>query len=256
MHAASRAAASATPPDARLDAALDRTLEAVHPHGFTAVAYDYSPVPLSHDGRLIQPTVLRFRQAPDEMERLWRESGYYQLDPVQDAALSVSRPFLWSYVGGQSEVMARVLGERHAPVVHYLRDAGLTVGITVPIRLAGGDLATFTVMRADPEPGFAADAARALAEIGLIGQTLHDDVIGLFDARLRRSPHVRLSPRERQCLRLCADGLTAKEIAFRLDRSIPTVALHLASATRKLGARNRFQAIARAAHYRLLDGDG
>jgi LuxR family transcriptional regulator len=141
-------------------------------------------------------------------------------------------------------------------VVHYLRDAGLTVGITVPIRLAGGDLATFTVMRADPEPGFAADAARALAEVGLIGQTLHDDVIGLFDARLRRSPHVRLSPRERQCLRLCADGLTAKEIAFRLDRSIPTVALHLASATRKLGARNRFQAIARAAHYRLLDGDG
>jgi LuxR family transcriptional regulator len=30
--------------------------------------------------------------------------------------------------------------------------------------------------------------------------------------------------------------------------------LHLKSAIRKLGARNRVQAVARAAHYRLLDG--
>jgi LuxR family transcriptional regulator len=55
-------------------------------------------------------------------------------------------------------------------------------------------------------------------------------------------------------LKLCAQGLTAKQIAFRLDRSPATVMLHLKSATRKLGARNRVQAVARAAHYRLLDG--
>ena len=66
--------------------------------------------------------------------------------------------------------------------------------------------------------------------------------------------HVRLSPRERECLKLCAQGLTAKQIAYRLDRSPATVMLHLKSATRKLGARNRVQAVARAAHYRLLDG--
>jgi LuxR family transcriptional regulator len=37
-----------------------------------------------------------------------------------------------------------------------------------------------------------------------------------------------------------------------LCRSEPTVVFHLNAAARKLGARNRFQAIARAAHYRLL----
>jgi LuxR family transcriptional regulator len=65
---------------------------------------------------------------------------------------------------------------------------------------------------------------------------------------------VRLSPRERECLKLCAKGMTAKQIAYKLDRSPATVMLHLKSATRKLGARNRVQAVARAAHYRLLDG--
>lgn len=238
---------------AELDGVLDQALDAVRPLGFTAVAYDYSPVPLSHDGRLILPSVLRFRATPPDMETLWRDGALYSLDPVQDAALKVARPFVWSYVGGQSDVMSRVLDERHRPVVSYLRDTRLTLGITVPIHLVGGDLATFTTMRHDPEPDSVADAWRALAEVGLLGQTLHETVFAGFGAEVRTCQHVRLTPRERQCLRLCAEGLTAKEIAYRIDRSLPTVMLHLAAATRKLGARNRFQAVARAAHYRLLD---
>jgi LuxR family transcriptional regulator len=187
------------------------------------------------------------------MEMLWRDGSLYNFDPVQDAALNVARPFLWSYIGGQSDIMSRVLQDRHGPVVSYLRDTRLTLGITVPIHLVGGDLATFTTMRQDPEPGSVEDATRALAEVGLLGQTLHERVFASFDTRQRTCPHVRLTPRERQCLRLCAEGLAAKEIAYRIDRSLPTVMLHLAAATRKLGARNRVQAVARAAHYRLLD---
>lgn len=240
-------------PGMDLDAALDAALDVVRPLGFTSVAYDYSPVPVSHDGRLIQPSVLAFRRTHADMDDLWRNRGFYRMDPVQDAALSVSRSFVWSYVGAQSEVMASILGERHAPVVGYLRDTRMTCGITVPIRLTGADLATFTAIRIDPEADFVADAARALPEIGLLGHQLHDAVFAGFDTRLRTCQHVRLTPRERQCLALCAEGLTIKEIAFRIDRSMPTVALHLAAATRKLGARNRFQAVARAAHYRLLD---
>lgn len=255
MLAATSAGRPGFTPDIGMDAALDLALDAVRPHGFSAVAYDYSPVPLSHDGQILRPTVLRFRAAPDEMEELWRERNYYRLDPVQDASLLVSRPFLWSYVGHQSEVMTRVLSDRHAPVVHYLRETRFTLGITVPIRHAGGDLATFTAMRHDPEPDAGPDALRAVADIALLGHTLHETVFATFDARMRTCPHVRLSPRERQCLRLCAEGLTAKEIAHRIGRSLPTVTLHLGAATRKLGARNRFQAIARAAHYRLLDAE-
>ena len=54
-------------------------------------------------------------------------------------------------------------------------------------------------------------------------------------------------------LALSAEGLTAREIAQHLNRSVATVTLHLNSAMQKLGAKNRVQAVVRAVHYRLLD---
>ena len=50
------------------------------------------------------------------------------------------------------------------------------------------------------------------------------------------------------------EGRTTKEIAGQLSRSAATVTLHLENAARKLGARNRAQAVARAAHYHVLEG--
>ena len=50
-----------------------------------------------------------------------------------------------------------------------------------------------------------------------------------------------------------ARGYTTEEIAEQIYRSVPTAALHLKNAAQKLGARNRAQAVARAAHYHLLD---
>jgi LuxR family transcriptional regulator, quorum-sensing system regulator SdiA len=233
---------------------LDVALDVVGRVGFTAVIYDYTPVPRAHDGALITPNILEARRVPDDMLSLWR-SGFYQLDPVQDAALNSVAPFVWSGVGPQSRVMQEVICDRHRPVLGYMRDMRFSFGVTVPIHHPGGDLATFTAIRVDAEPGFEADAALVAPQIGIVGQVFHQAVAAGFDADTRRTRHVRLSPRERECLGLCAEGLTAKEIARRLDRSVPTVTLHLNAAGRKLGARNRLQAVARAAHYRLIQLD-
>jgi LuxR family transcriptional regulator, quorum-sensing system regulator SdiA len=231
---------------------VDHAARSVTALGFEALIYDYSPVPRAHDGRLITPTVLESHRVPEEMIRLWREGGFYQLDPVQDAALEVSAPFVWSYVSEQSDVMRRVLREEHRPAVDYLRRSGLTFGITVPIRQPDGALATFTAIRVGASAEEVAPLARTLPELGLLGHRFHDEVAPRFPDKARACPVVQLTKRERECLGLCGKGLTAKEIAHQLCRSVPTVVFHLNSATRKLGARNRFQAIARAAHYRLL----
>jgi len=50
--------------------------------------------------------------------------------------------------------------------------------------------------------------------------------------------NVRLTPRERQILKLIAGGLTTKEIAGRLFISVPTVETHRANLMTKTGARN------------------
>jgi LuxR family transcriptional regulator len=130
----------------------------------------------------------------------------------------------------------------------------MTCGVTVPIHLSGGDLATFTGIRIDPEGDFGEGVRHHLAAITLIGHIFHSAVYPDFDPRIKTCQHVRLTARERECLRLTAQGLTAKQIAHQLGRAIGTINLHLTLAIRKLGARNRVQAIARAAHYRLLDG--
>lgn len=52
-----------------------------------------------------------------------------------------------------------------------------------------------------------------------------------------------LTPREREVLRLAADGAPGQEIADRLSLSVGTIRNHLCTITRKIGARNRIDAI-------------
>lgn len=55
---------------------------------------------------------------------------------------------------------------------------------------------------------------------------------------------VRLSPRERQILELMSAGRTDKEIAQQLEVSFWTVRTHVSALLRKMGARNRTEAVA------------
>ncbi|MDP2212050.1 MAG: LuxR C-terminal-related transcriptional regulator [Candidatus Aquicultor sp.] len=56
----------------------------------------------------------------------------------------------------------------------------------------------------------------------------------------------RITGREKQILQLICDGLTNKEIACRLDRSIFTVQNHLQKVYFKLEVNDRFEAIEKA----------
>ena len=56
-----------------------------------------------------------------------------------------------------------------------------------------------------------------------------------------------ITPRQREVLRLVADGLSSKQIATRLTITERTVKFHVASILNKLGADTRAQAVAEAA---------
>ncbi len=62
-----------------------------------------------------------------------------------------------------------------------------------------------------------------------------------------------LSDREIEILDLVATGLTVKQVGSRLRLSPRTVETHLSKLYRKLGARNRVQALSRAAGLGLID---
>ena len=62
-----------------------------------------------------------------------------------------------------------------------------------------------------------------------------------------------LSPREREVLDLMARGSTNREIAAALHLSPHTIHEHTSSLYRKLGARNRADAVQRASRLGLTD---
>lgn len=61
-----------------------------------------------------------------------------------------------------------------------------------------------------------------------------------------------LSPREKECLALAFDGLTAAETGHKLECSERTVNYYLSNAMRKLGVDNKLAAVERATWYGVI----
>jgi DNA-binding CsgD family transcriptional regulator len=71
-----------------------------------------------------------------------------------------------------------------------------------------------------------------------------------FGAMRETDVHALLTPRELDVLAALAEGITNKAIARRLDISLHTVKFHVESVFRKLGARTRTEAVAKASERR------
>ena len=105
-----------------------------------------------------------------------------------------------------------------------------------------------------PENARAAEidaALRAVAQ-GLVVRSPRVRTSG-FSAIQEAEARTLLTPREAQILDAIADGLTNKAIARRLGISLHTVKFHVESVFRKLDARTRTEAVAKALERRRED---
>ena len=99
----------------------------------------------------------------------------------------------------------------------------------------------------------AAEIARAVRTVYDGGSVLEPRIAArLMDTAGARPRAGALTDREREVLRLVAQGLPTKQIARSLSIAERTVKFHLASVFHKLGADNRAQAVALAAERGLL----
>jgi DNA-binding CsgD family transcriptional regulator len=74
-----------------------------------------------------------------------------------------------------------------------------------------------------------------------------------FGAMRETDRHALLTPRELEVLAALAEGMTNKAIARRLNISLHTVKFHVESVFRKLGARTRTEAVAKASERRRYE---
>lgn len=244
-----------------LDGRINHAFEAMQDFGFKTLIYDYTPIPIDPGGNIIIPSFMELRNIPLGMHEYWCERGYFLIDPVQLLAARTSVPFFWNYEPGTDTRISQFVTDETQPVACYLLDHGLSSGVTVPIHMPQGGYATVT---GTLETGYDAslkDALGHLGDFGLLAHIFHETAYQTYRRALQApastanstSTRVQLTAREKQCLGYCAQGYSAKEISRFIDRSMPTVVMHLAAAMKKLGARNRTQAVMLALRYGLLD---
>lgn len=116
------------------------------------------------------------------------------------------------------------------------------------VSLGGADDDFPGVLPRDADAGQIDAAIRAVAA-GLIVR-LRGTREGGFGAMGETEAHALLTPREFEVLAALAEGMTNKAIARRLDISLHTVKFHVESLFRKLGARTRTEAVAKASERR------
>jgi DNA-binding NarL/FixJ family response regulator len=100
-----------------------------------------------------------------------------------------------------------------------------------------------------------AEDPEVLAELRELIEQAGHEVVDASQAGFAAAPDTEsralLTPREIEVLGAIGEGLTNKAIARRLDISLHTVKFHVESLFRKLGARTRTEALAKAAERQL-----
>jgi DNA-binding CsgD family transcriptional regulator len=98
------------------------------------------------------------------------------------------------------------------------------------------------------DPEAAAELRRLIEEAG---HEIVEVPEAAFAPLAESEPRSLLTPRELEVLGTIGEGLTNKAIARRLDISLHTVKFHIESLFRKLGARTRTEALAKASERRF-----
>ncbi|MET3514987.1 LuxR family transcriptional regulator [Pseudacidovorax sp. 1753] len=198
--------------------------------GFEWCAYGYQyPVPFT-----TRRCFLINNYAPLWQAR-YREAEYVRIDPTAMHARASLEPVLWS----------DTVFRRSAQLWDEARSFGLRYGWAQACYGPEGGVGLLSLARA-VEPLSPAELRSKEVRMRFLVNVAHRT----FSERLAQftSMHLEpLTPREREALRWAADGKTSVETAQILSTSSHTVEFHMKNAGRKLGARNRPSATARAA---------
>jgi DNA-binding CsgD family transcriptional regulator len=167
--------------------------------------------------------------------------GVHAVDLPRRSALSRVVAEAGHVVVGAEEAADVVLADRDCPP-----------GETRPVVLLGGtDRDLPAVLSRDADASQIDAAIRAVAA-GLVVR-LPEAMDSGFAAMRETDAHALLTPRELEVLSALAEGMTNKAIARRLNISLHTVKFHVESLFRKLGARTRTEAVAKASERRRYE---
>lgn len=175
---------------------------------------------------------------------LYVENDYARVDPLIQRAARSHMPFEWSADTYFADADARV-----AETMRRRADFGLKTGYMVPIHGPSGYEGHVSMAAIDLKLSPSARHAAHLMAVYAFDRM--STMRGQRDVRPNRKPA--LTSREREVLAWAAKGKSASQISETLRISKRTVDEHTQTASRKLGAANRTQAVAIALRDRIIE---
>lgn len=185
-----------------------------------------------------------FTTMPAEWLVIYDQRSYVEVDPRIQTLLSAALPIIWdqqSFRGKRSDVdsfldTALMYGLGSGVAVGFVDRKGhaVTVAFNSKDRLIGS-LRKSEILKQMGDLVLFAHFFEEMFAATIIEQSIPP-----------RSQGAPLSQRERQCLKLAANGQTGDDIADKLGISTRTVQFHFDSIRSKLGASTRQEAVAKA----------
>ena len=172
------------------------------------------------------------------------EGEFEHIDPVVQGASVCFDPLNWTELDWRPKARQQFLQEAI--------DHGIgSQGYSVPVRGPNGQFALFTINKTCSDIRWGKMLGDHRSDFILLGHFFHQRVLQMVGTEMRHS-HRPLSVRERDAIKLIADGLSRGQAAERLGISENTFRVYIDSARHKLGALNIPHAVAMAAYKGII----
>jgi DNA-binding CsgD family transcriptional regulator len=201
--------------------------------------------------------IANYHLRPDNQERMYvyttlpmdwvsryDQQAYVECDPRVQRTFECALPLVWDRTSEMG---------RSARTDAFLEDAaahgvGSGVAFSVYTGFPARTLVALNSRKRIISKAQRTDITLHLGEIVLLGQYFHEVFVkGVVEKGVAPiSQGAPLSPRERQCLQLAANGMTSADIGNKLGITERTVHFHFSNLFSKLGVLNRLEAIATA----------
>jgi DNA-binding CsgD family transcriptional regulator len=182
---------------------------------------------------------------PTEWQLLYVERNYIRVDPVVTMAKHGPPIFTWSAAAGTVKGGRKDVRQFYADAAQFDISSGLS--ISVPVGFKNRMVFTLASKRPVPLEVDAVDPVTAAVAVAFVHSRLGKD-----GSDVSLSNGIRLSPREAECLRWFAEGMSMPDIADTLGIGFRSVRSYLDAATAKLDAANTRQAATIATRLGLI----
>ena len=188
--------------------------------------------------------IYAFSTVPPEWAIRYDQKAYIEVDPRIADTWDRTVPVIWDQ---------KTLRGRSPAADAFLDDAmayGIASGVCLPLHDALGTRRLIAMNSRTPILSVARrmEIARDLGDMLVFANYFHEIFMKVVMAKKvpPRAAGMKLSPREVECIRWAATGLTTEGVAGKLGITTRTAQFHFDSIRSKLGAANRQEAIARA----------